>query len=102
MIAIMLTERILSVIPLISSLEGSQRRGRSHVGRKNPLGGRRSGIFIPIPDAVESFDMIEVVVDGFEFFPDPLDVGVDGSVIYVDILTVSHINQLIPVLNMSG
>src|SRR5690349_5338094 len=72
------------------------------------LPGRKRNFFlfrtfaVLISDPVERFDLGEVGSDGAEFFSDPLDVGIDGSVIDIDILTISHINQLIPVFNVTG
>ena len=55
-----------------------------------------------VTDTVEGIDMCEVRIDGFEFFPDALDVAVDGSVVDIGLVVISCIHQLVAAFHMAG
>ena len=57
---------------------------------------------VTVADAVECFDLLEVVVGGFELPSQPFDVAVDGSVIDIDMLAISRVDQLVAVLDVAG
>ena len=55
-----------------------------------------------VTDTVEGVDLCEVWIDGFEFFPDALDVAVDGSVVDIGLVVISCIHQLVAAFHMAG
>ena len=55
-----------------------------------------------VTDTVEGIDMCEVRIDGFEIFPDALDVAVDGSVVDIGFIVISCIHQLVAAFHMAG
>ena len=48
-----------------------------------------------IADPVEGVDLCEGRIDDAEFFPDALDVAVDGSVVDIGLVVISSIHQLV-------
>src|SRR6202035_3458617 len=57
---------------------------------------------IAISDAIERFDLCEIVVDRLELLAQPLDVAVDGAVVDVDVLAIGRIHQLVAILDVAG
>src|SRR3546814_423876 len=56
---------------------------------------------VAVTDAIERFDLLEVVVDVAELLAQPLDVAVDGAVVDIDGLAVGRIHQLVAVLHVA-
>src|SRR5580658_3055093 len=55
-----------------------------------------------ITDAVKCFDHLEVVVDGFEFFAQALDVAVDRAVIDIDLIVIGGVHQRVAAFHHAG
>src|SRR5665213_2393609 len=61
----------------------------SCVGSAGAVPGAAASVFaIAITDAIERFDLCEIVVDRLELFSEPLDVAVDGAVVDIDVLAI--------------
>src|SRR5690606_31874635 len=51
-----------------------------------------------VSNAIEGFDHVEIVVDRFELFAQPLDVAVNRSVVYIDLFVIRCIHQSVAAL----
>src|SRR5579883_291910 len=71
--------------------------------RISPLRAGDGGLVIAvaISNAIESFYLDEVIVDGLELFAQPLDVAVDRAVIDIDVLAIGAVHQLIAALDVA-
>src|SRR5579872_4645866 len=55
----------------------------------------RSRFPIAISDTIKGFDCVEALVGGLEFFPEPLDVAVDRSVIDIDLIVIGGVHEAV-------
>src|SRR3954469_2506925 len=56
----------------------------------------------PIPDTIQRFDHVEIIVDGFELLAQALDMAVDGPVVDVYLLIIGRIHQRVTALHDAG
>src|SRR5690606_36257564 len=57
------------------------------------LPARGSLLFLePVAYAIKRFDHLEIVVDGFDFLPEPLDVAVDRAVVDINLVIVGRVH----------
>src|SRR5580704_8514853 len=86
-----------------SSARAVARTGASTVGSAAVVGGGAVSVLaISITDAIERFDLCELVVDRLELLAQPLDVAVDGAVVDIDVLAIGRVHQLVAVLDVAG
>lgn len=52
-------------------------------------------IFIFVPYAVQSLNLVETTVNCTKFLPDALDMTVNRTIIDIDVIAISRINKLI-------
>src|SRR6478672_6457056 len=71
-------------------------------GKRSIKGLARSGVAIPVTDAIQRFDLLELGIDLTELAAHPLDMAVDRAVVHVDRLAVGGIHQLVAVLDVAG
>ena len=65
-------------------------------------GPERSVGIVAVSDAIEGLDLSEILVYAVEFPAQPLDVAVDGPVVYTDVFAIGCVHQLIPSFYMAG
>src|SRR5262249_31396489 len=65
---------------------------------------RRPGsrVAVSVSDAIERFDLLELLIDLAELAAHALDVAVDRSIVDVDRFTVGGVHQLVAVLDVTG
>lgn len=61
-----------------------------------------SVFLVAVANAVQGFDLVEIIIHLPEFFADPLDVAVNGAVIHIHGVSVGRINQLIAGFDQTG
>src|SRR5690606_6664058 len=61
-----------------------------------------SGFVVPVADAIEGLDRVELAVDVAELFAEPLDVAVDCSVVDIDLIVIGSVHQLIAAFDVAG
>src|SRR5690606_19362783 len=70
--------------------------------RERATARKPSALVVPVADAVEGFDGVELGVDVAEFLAEPLDVAVDCSVVDIDLIVISCVHQLIAAFHIAG
>ena len=55
-----------------------------------------------VADAVKRVDLVEIIVNGFEFFAQAFDVTVDGSIIDIDLIVIGGVHEGVAALNHAG
>src|SRR5690606_13096326 len=61
-----------------------------------------SALVVPVADAIEGFDRVEVRIDVPELLAKPLDVAVDCSVVDIDLIVIGRVHELIAALHVAG
>jgi len=77
---------------LALSLFQPGRADQSHQGNK----GCRSphlALAKPVAHPIEGLDHVEIIIGGFEFFPQSFDMAVNGAVVHIDLVVIGGVHQ---------